>query len=199
LVVLSLIVISGNAVRDNTTNAVLVWHYQVPHFATNIDILGNTFENCAISGSAISLQNIANGHILGNVIDTAGNGIFIVDHTDLTIQNNLIKSISQRGIYGYNSADCTQQNKLTISKNIVRDSVYAAIFISPAVGLTETDAVIEGNVLIGNNTSAVDGATMVLRRITNLYLYNNSIIANGGSTKYLIDVSCINVGSVQNI
>ena len=116
------------------------------------DSTTNGMADILIEGNIIRNNNLGSG---------PRTGIMFINASRITIKNNIIENNIGMGIWTYG----VNANDITIEGNIIRNNGGAGIKAEADAGYTQTDIIIEKNIIYGNNSYAIQ-------------LYSNGVLQN---------------------
>ncbi len=123
----------------------------------------------SIQKAGIRIANSNNSEIVDNTVNHAFIGIFVSNANNSLVQNNLCEnSTDQHGIYISDNTDDT-----SVLGNTLTGNNWDGLHMNAAVGEPNQNAIIEDNVIFGNNLAGMD-----IEGIDNAYFANNLIYNN---------------------
>ncbi len=120
--------------------------------------------------AGIRIANSNNSEIIGNTVNHAFIGIFVSNANNTFVQNNLCEnSTDQHGIYISDNTDDT-----IVQGNTLTGNNWDGLHMNAAVGEPNQNAVVEDNVIYGNNEAGMDLEGINNATIENNLIYNNT-------------------------
>jgi hypothetical protein len=171
--------VSGNYFDTSALGAVQIYRYERDEFSDEIEVTGNTFENCT---SNCTLDQVQNSVVSDNIFRNCGptSTLLIKNFSNLKILRNTFEDVASRAIGFDATVELTECTDLTIADNIVEGSVNEGIYIVPKSTVVLQNVIITNNILRNCNSANISNYSILVRYVNNLTMSGNVATNNVG-------------------